>query len=74
VGPSIEQAEAALTERTVTQAMQPLACPLGVTVRDDQWLLSRRPTLVTPDHLAFYLKGYNNVTSDYLIEGFLHGL
>lgn len=73
VGPSIQQANAALTERAVTQAMQPLACPLGVTVRDEHRLLSRGPTPVRPDCLAFYLKGYNNVTSDYLIRGFLHG-
>lgn len=67
VGPSIQQANAALTERAVTQAMQPLACPLGVTVRAEHRLLSRGPTPVRPDRLAFYLKGYNNVTSDYLI-------
>ena len=60
-GPSIPQANAAPTERTVTQAMQPLACPLGVTVRDEYQLLSRGPTPVTPDRLAFHLKGYNNV-------------
>ena len=72
LGPSIQQANAALTERTVTQARQPLACPLGVTVRDDHWLLSHGPTPVRPDRLAFYLKGYNNVTADYLIQGFLH--
>ena len=36
-------------------------------------MLSRGPTPVRPDRLAFYLKGYNNVTSDYLIQGFLHG-
>ena len=73
VGQSIPQANAALTERTVTQTMQPLAYPLGVTVRDEHRLLSRRPTPVRPDRLAFYLKGYNNVTLDYLIQGFLHG-
>ena len=74
VGPSIQQANAALTERAVTQAMQPLACPLGVTVRDEHRLLSRGPTPVRPDRFAFYLiKGYNNVASDNLIPGFLHG-
>ena len=73
VGPLIQQANAALTERTVPQALQPLACPLGVTVRDDPWLLSRWPTPVRPDRLASYLKSYNNVTSDYLTQVFLHG-
>ena len=73
VGQSFPQANAALTERTVTQTMQPLAYPMGVTVRDEHRLLSRGPTPVSPDRLTFYLKGYNNVTSDYLIQGFLHG-
>ena len=73
LGQSIPQANAALPERTETQTMQPLAYPLGVTVRDEHRLLSRGPTPVRPDRLTFYLKGYNNVTSDYLIQGFLHG-
>ena len=63
VGPSIPQANAALIERTVTQAMQPLACPLGVTVRDEYQLLSRGPTPVTATVSPFI----------YLIRGFLHG-
>ena len=73
VGQSIPQANAALTDRTILQATQPLACPLGVTVMDEHLLLSRGPTPVRPDRLAFYLNGYNNVTSDYLIQGFIHG-
>jgi len=73
VGQSIPQANAALTDRTITQATQPLACPLGVTVREEHRLLSRGPTPVRPDRLAFYLKGYNNVILDYLIQGFIHG-
>ena len=72
-GQSIPQANAARTDRTIIQATQPPACPLGVTVRDEHRLLSRGPTPVRPDRLAFYLKGYNNVTSDYLIHGFIHG-
>ena len=51
-----------VTERTVTQAMQPLACTLGATVREEHRLLSRGPKPVRPDRLAFYLKSYNNVT------------
>ena len=72
-GQSIPQANAARTDRTIIQATQPPACPLGVTVRDEHRLLGRGPMPVRPDRLAFYLKGYNNVTSDYLIHGFIHG-
>ena len=71
-GQSIPQANAALLERTILQAAQHLTCPLGVTVRDEH-LLSRGPTPVRPYRLAFYLKGYNVVISDYFIQGFVHG-
>ena len=70
---SIPQANATLTDQTIIKATQPLACPLGVTVRDEHRLLSHGPMLVRPDRLKFYLKGYNNITSDYLIQGFIHG-
>lgn len=69
VGQSTPQANAVLTDRKIIQATQPLTCPLGVTVRDEHRLLSCGPTPVRPDCLAFYLKGYNNVTLDYLIQG-----
>ena len=71
-GQSIQRANAALLERTILQAAQQLACHLRVTVRDE-YLFSRGPTPVRPDRLAFYLKGYNVVISDYLIQGFVHG-
>lgn len=35
--------------------------------------MSRGPTPVRADRLAFYLNGYNNSISDYLIQGFIHG-
>ena len=57
-----------LTQTTV----QHQACPPGVTVRGEL-LLSRGPTPVKPVQLAFYLRGYNNSISDYLIQGFVHG-
>ena len=57
-----------LTQTTV----QHQTCPPGVTVRDEL-LLSRGPTPVKPVQLAFYLRGYNNSISDYLIQGFVHG-
>ena len=57
-----------LTQTTV----QRQACPPGVTVRDEL-LLSHGPTPVKPVQLAFYLRGYNNSISDYLIQGFVHG-
>ena len=57
-----------LTQTTV----QHQSCPPGVTVRDEL-LLSRGPTPVKPVQLAFYLRGYNNSISDYLIQGFVHG-
>ena len=57
-----------LTQTTV----QHLTCPPGVTVRDEL-LLSCGPTPVKPVQLAFYLRGYNNSISDYLIQGFVHG-
>ena len=57
-----------LTQTTVQRE----ACPPGVTVRDEL-LLSHGPTPVKPVQLAFYLRGYNNSISDYLIFGFVHG-
>ena len=71
-GQSIPRANAALPEPTTSQAAQQLICPLGVTVRNEV-LSSRGPTPVKPDRLAFYLKGYNNAFSGYLIQGFFHG-
>ena len=43
-----------------------------MTVKDEHHL-SRGPTPVRPDKLAFYLQGYNNRIFDFLIKGFLHG-
>ena len=56
----------------LTQTVQHQTCPPGVTVRDEL-LLSHGPTPVKPVQLAFYLRGYNNSISDYLIQGFVHG-
>ena len=57
-----------LTQTTV----QHLNFPPGVTVRDEL-LLGCGPTPVKTIQLAFYLRGYNNSISDYLIQGFVHG-
>ena len=56
-----------LTQTTV----QHQTCPPGVTVRDEL-PLSCEPTPVKPVQLAFYLRGYINSISDYLIQGFVH--
>ena len=60
-----------LPEPTTSQAAQQLICPLEVTVRDEV-LSSSKQTPVNADRLSFYFKGYNNVISEYLIQGFFH--
>ena len=68
---STQQTNVPLPDLTQT-TVQHQTCPPGVTVRDEL-LLSCGPIPVKPVQLTFYLRGYINSISNYLIQGFVHG-